>query len=196
MEAVVLFDYEKQEGDELNLKVGEVITNVTQSQLPENPQIQVYSGEVPKGQRGRVLYGYEAKRSDEISLEPGQWYVLWDELVNGCVNVEWEKQKETSPAMCNFSTSDHHHTPPRQKPPLSHPRPASFGRIPDTGQQVKRQGMYGFEAKRSGEISLEPGQIVDVLWDEGEVPKGQRSRVLYRFEAKSSDEISLEPGQM
>ena len=30
MEAVVLFDYEKQEGDELNLKVGEVITNVTQ----------------------------------------------------------------------------------------------------------------------------------------------------------------------
>ena len=63
-----------------------------QSQLPENPQIQVCmyvyisalplhsltsslwpdSGEVPKGQRGRVLYGYEAKRSDEISLEPGQ----------------------------------------------------------------------------------------------------------------------------
>ena len=30
MEAVVLFDYEKQEGDELNLEVGEVITNVTQ----------------------------------------------------------------------------------------------------------------------------------------------------------------------
>jgi hypothetical protein len=30
MEAVVLFDYEKQKGDELNLMVGEVITNVTQ----------------------------------------------------------------------------------------------------------------------------------------------------------------------
>ena len=30
MEAVVLFDYEKQEPDELDLKVGELITDVKQ----------------------------------------------------------------------------------------------------------------------------------------------------------------------
>jgi hypothetical protein len=129
MEAVVLFDYEKQKGDELNLIVGEVITNVTQvyhgwcegtkngerGMFPDNfvqmrpatedvpspadreqqsekttplvtptepasgESTDTDSGEVPKGQRGRVLYRFEAEGSDEISLEPGQIVdVLWD----------------------------------------------------------------------------------------------------------------------
>ncbi|CAI8028076.1 SH3 domain-containing kinase-binding protein 1 [Geodia barretti] len=127
MEAVVLYDYEKQQGDELNLKVGEVITNVTQ-----------------------VYHGWcEGTKDGERGVFPDNFVKMRPTTEDVPSPAEREQQSEKT-------------TPPTE--------PAS-GESTDTGEMPKGQRgrvLYRFEAEGSDEISLEPGQIVDVLSDEGD----------------------------